>query len=468
VTASPERLAQLIEAIRPSPWVADLFDKQRDVLRSKARFKSVTTSRRGGKTIMLTALAADSLDASGFDEVTLYIARTRIGAKELIWSKLKGLARRYQLPWSFHESELRIETPAGGVLLVRGAEGADPEEEREKIRGLKVRRALLDEPDTYAGTMRVLLREVIEPALGDLRGDVIIAGTPGDVPAGAWFEISEAKIAKWTRFHWTIRDNPHFKDSAEYLTQVLADNHWSEDHPTYQREYLGKWSQDDSKQVYRYVQSYDVDAVPGYVAGEWVHTIGVDFGQTDSCAWVVLASHPHRSETYVVDVHKKAGLTPEQAADITRGYVTKYNPHVLVGDGGNLGGNIYIDAYNQRHYQGVAMVAATKSEKRAYIELLNGDLRATRLRFLKPQCEPLTDELLTLPWSDETRTHPHASYDDHAADAFLYSWRHHTAYLHSAPTKNTPTVHLTPDDDKYVEREEDEAREAAGREWWDA
>jgi len=237
VTVDPARLSQLVAALRPSPWVADLFPEQRAVVRDKSRFKAVTTSRRGGKTILLCALAAEALEASGPDEVTLYIAKTRSAARELIWGKLKALASTYSLPWTFNESTLRVETPRGGVLLVRAAEGSDPEDEREKLRGLKLRRALLDEPATYSGTLKVLLRDVIDPALGDLGGDVIISGTPGLVMAGTWFEISKGRISKWKTFHWTIRNNPFFKDAESYLASVLKDNGWTPDHPTYQREY---------------------------------------------------------------------------------------------------------------------------------------------------------------------------------------------------------------------------------------
>lgn len=198
----------------------------------------MTTSRRSGKTVLDTALAADSLEDSGHDEYTLYLARNRGVAKELFWPKIKGLHRQYNLPWHINETELRITTPRGGALLVKGAEGGDPEEEMEKLRGLKLRRVLCDEPSTYAHTLRKLLKDVIEPGLGDLRGDCIVNGTPGIVCSGAWHEISTgilppgdkrppSALGKWTRWHWDIRQNPFFKESELYLQEVLAENGWT-------------------------------------------------------------------------------------------------------------------------------------------------------------------------------------------------------------------------------------------------
>lgn len=442
-------LADILDAIKPKPWFSQLFTAQQKVFKAPGRFKVVTTSRRAGKTILLTTLAAEALENSGPDEVTLYIARTRSAAKELIWQKLKSLSTTHKLNWVFHEGTLRIETPAGGVLLVRGAEGSDPQEEREKIRGLKLRRALLDEPATYSGTLKILLRDVIEPAIGDLNGDIIITGTPGLVQAGSWYEISSGKIPKWKKFHWTIKDNPYFRNSESYLATVLVENHWTEDHPTYQREYLGRWSTDDSVTVYKFNRDRNtVTNLPDYNQDTWIHTIGVDFGMVDASAWSVLASPPHQNITYVIEAFKRTNLLPEQAAEVTQKLVKKYNPITVVGDAGGLG-KPYVEAYNRRF--GGRMLAANKTEKRAHIELLNGDLQAGRFLLLMPDAESLAEEMEQLPWADESRTKEHPAYPNHCVDSANYSWRHHRAYLATPAPKPAPRI--TPDSPEFWDNE---------------
>lgn len=473
MTLSAERLAQLVKAIKPPPWVDQLVPVQRHVALSNARWKALTTSRRAGKTVELVAEDADKLEQCHRGEAVLYIAKTRGTAKELAWDKFQALAEQYKLPWEFKVGDLRIETPRGGALLLRGAEGSDAEKERQKIRGLEVRHASIDEAQSIASTIKRLLRETIEPSLGKLRGSCTVAGTPGEVMAGGWYNIShkhEGCEDKWERFHWTIRDNPYFTDAEEYLAQVLAANGWTEDHPTFVREYLGLWKADESVQVYRYLQTRnDVASIPGYELS-WPHAIGVDFGQKDACAWTVLANRPGTREVYGVRSFKQHGLKPEDAAQVTGELVERYQPDVLVGDGGNLGGNVYIDAINERlgGRTKQQMVSAQKTEKRAYQELCNGDLQAARLRFLAPDCDELTGELETLPWANEARLKEHPAHDNHCADSMLYAWRHFSAHLFDAqPIVRDPLPGEIGYQQWLLERDTLAERERIARPWWE-
>lgn len=491
---TPERMAALARALRPSPWVMQLCDAQRAVALSRHRWKAVTTSRRGGKTVGLIAECADKLEQCGRGEVVLFLAKTRDAAKELAWDKLQALAESHGLPWEFKIGDLRIETPRGGVLLLRGAEGADAEKERQKIRGIKLRHAAIDEAQSIASTIRRLLRETIEPALGELRGSCTIAGTPGDVMAGGWYNIShkhEGCEDKWERFGWTIRDNPFFPEADAYLAQVLIDNHWTVEHPTYQREYEGMWCADDSVQVYRYLASRnDVETVDGYELS-WPSGIGQDFGQDDACSWTALTNQPGTEDVRGLFSFKLRGLKPSECADITGALVEILQPDILVGDGGNLGGNIYIDAINERLGERTRqqMVSAQKSEKRAYIELYNGDLRSGRVKFSRrlPRvlaerfaahpilsglgiegCEPLTSEYETLPWANAARLKEHAGHDNHCSDGALYIWRHFSAYLGGNDVKQPEPERGTEEYQTWLMEQDTEQHQLkASRKWWE-
>lgn len=491
---TPERLAQLVQAIKPPPYIEQLFPAQRAPVSSRGRWKALTTSRRAGKTIALIAECADRLEQCKRGEYVLYIAKTRDAAKELAWDKLVALDEQYKLGWTFRVGDLHIETPEGGVLLLRGAEGSDAEKERQKIRGLEVRHAALDEAQSYASTIRLLLRTTIEPSLGKLRGTCTVAGTPGEVMGGGWYNIShkhDGCETKWERYHWTVRENPHFPDAVAYLAGVLVDNQWTEENPTYQREYEGVWIADDSVQVYRYLASRNrVSSIPGYEL-EWPHGLGVDFGQDDACAWTLHANKPSTKKIFGVLSLKVRGLKPSECAEITGYLVAKTKPDVLVGDGGNLGGIVYIDAINERLVDttGQEMIGAQKSEKRAYIELLNGDLRAGLLLLcdgpvqwilddpdapavLKEAalhgCAPLMDEMETLPWANEARLKEHAGHANHCCDSNLYDWRHLSAYLSDAAPPRRDPVHGEPGYQEWLMNMDLEAERARiERPWWE-
>lgn len=420
-------------------------------------------------------MAATALECAGFDECVLYLAKDRQIAATLMWGKLHQIAREYKLPWSFNETTLRIDHPNGGFLLVRGAEGANPKEERDKLRGLKCKRVLIDEPATYAEILDELLSEVIEPALRIPRGDCVIAGTPGFICAGSWYEISTGKSgkkdrSKWKRFRWPGDRNPYGEPG--YLEKVKQENGFTDDDPLFRIEYHGEWTVSDALQVFRYVESRNcVDVVPGYDRRTWVHSLAVDFGIKDACAWTVVASHPHSRDTYVLESFKETGKRPDEAADITRALVEKYEPSVLVGDAGNLGGNLYVEAINERlgPRASANMIAAQKSEKRAHIDLLNNDFRAPRLFLLRETTKPLQKELLELPWANAQQREAHKAYDDHACDSLLYAFRHHSAYMHEAPspsTWRTPVRGEADYEQHLIDMEVEQSKALHERPWW--
>ncbi len=453
-----------IDSLAPV-YLRSLFVNQLRVVAQLALDKPVTRrvvalcGRRAGKTVMAGAALMWALQNAGFDEDVVYGARTRMVAKGLIWGKLKRIIDICGLTWKVNESELTITTDAGATLHVVGFDKAA---EVEKLRGMKLRLFVADEPATYSPLLGTLFRDIVDPALGDVRGSVLLCGTPGPTPVGTWYEVSCGKSERWRLHRWTILDNPHFPSPAEYLAEVLEENGWTEETVTYQREYMARWVADDSVLVYRYVPSRnDVLAVPPTN----IHTIGVDFGMNDETAWVVWGSAKHERATYGLHAHKQQGLLPEEAAQITAELCERYDPDVLVGDSGGLG-KPYVEAFNRRYAEQLnrRMKPAEKTEKRAHIEIMNNDWRAPRL-YLGPGMEAYSQELMHLPWHKDDRREEHPAYPNHCCDAGLYGYRHHTAYLSEAAPPKPPR--LTPDDDEWIEREAEGFREESGRDWWD-
>jgi hypothetical protein len=354
----------------------------------------------------------------------------------LIWARLERLNEDHKLGWKMYENEGLIEAPRGGKFRVFGF---DKLPELQKTRGYKIRLAIFDEPATYADKLELLIRECVGPALSDLRGTLIINGTPGSVCAGFWYECSTGVRKRYTTFHWSVLDNPKFpRDAREMLREEMQENGWTEEDATYQREWMARWVNDPEAQVYKFTIDRNlIKELPAdYVeqGGGWMFTLGVDFGYSpDPCAWAVLGSPRNSKVTYVVHEEQHLELLPDEAAAVTARLVERFDPGKVVGDPAAAE---YIAEWNRRWSDQSKswMHPAKKLGKKDAIEVTNGELRASRFLVYGPGCPNLPHEAQHLPWKNEKRDEEHPSYPNHSCDAgFLYAAREHRAYLNEVP-----------------------------------
>ena len=97
-----------------------------------------------------------------------YIAPTRVQAKQIAWEELKSLVKN--IPGTkINESELRVDLPNKGRIMVLGAENPDA------LRGLYLDYAVLDE---VADMPKTVWSTVLRPALADREGGALFIGTP--------------------------------------------------------------------------------------------------------------------------------------------------------------------------------------------------------------------------------------------------------------------------------------------------
>lgn len=436
------RRKRLREAIH-----GELHERQLRVVAEENRFIAMLCGRRAGKTELLARLIALALIDAGHNEWVVYAARTLSIARDLIWAHLVRINESHQLGWKMYEQKGMLKTPTGARFRVLGV---DKKPEIQKIRGYKLRLAIFDEASTYQEHLEEAVKDCAEPALFDLRGKLILSGTPGVVCDGYWYEASTGTKPKGAKkdwkpkyavHSWTVRENPLLgRDVEEALREVREDNGWEEDDPTYQREYMGEWVEDPSALVYKFVAKRNTcEKLPEeFDPKTWLCTLGIDFGMTDECAWCVLGSPRHSKDIYVLHVEKHSELLPDQAAAITATLIEKYRPVRIVGDGGGVG-KPYVQEFNRRwaQGQGITVSLAEKVDKVGAISLLNGDLRGggekkghARIKLLLPASEELAREVKHLPWLDAAHTKENPSFPNHAADAFLYAWRSHTSYWH--------------------------------------
>ena len=251
-----------------------------------------------------------------------------------------------------------------------------------------------------------------------------------------------------------LSDNPSV-DQADYLANLERLD------PTTRKQLLeGVWVRDAGGLVYRYTDANAVDEAPKVTQ----EILALDFGFTDATAFVILGWRPHDSTVYVTRAWKRSGMTPSEVGEEVASLERAHHFVRIVGDVGGLGKG-YVEEARRRF--SMPIEPAEKSNKRGYVDLLNGDLARGRVRVVRAACEPLIKEWLELPWSED-RSKEVEGFDNHCADACLYGWRAACAYLEEPeevkPTPGTPEAYIA-EEEEAVERRIAELSGTTERDW---
>lgn len=427
---------------------ADLFPEQLAVMDDPSPRIAMCCSRRAGKTEVAGRMIAIELLKAGHNHHVLFAARTLARARQIIWPILEKINDEYSLGWTMSQHIGQIVTEDGGIFSLLGVDDANA---AEKVRGSKYRLAVCDESATYENLLERLVIDCLEPGTLDFspRGRIVLAGTPGYSRAGYWYAVSTGGKKGWSSHYWTLVNNPHIKNVEEELRSLRESNGWTEEEPTYRREYVGEWVADESTLVYAALERRntckELPAAPGGMALEawireaWLVTVALDVGYTDEAAVVAIGSPPHSQDIYVLDCFVKAGLRADEQAALLKEFRDKYKPVRTVIDAGGQGKLVHGE-FNQRYAKtaGGIAIAAKKQGKVEAIGMMNTDLRAGKMKAYLPAAVDVMNEWTQLPWADDDKTKIHPAYKNHASDATLYAWREHKAFLTKpAPREQT-------------------------------
>lgn len=406
------------------------FGPQRAFILDESRLKTGLCSRRAGKTV---GCAADLLfTAKSIPGITnLYVTLSRKNAKRIIWKDLMRINTKFALGGIVDNQELSItfkhDEGEESVVYITGAKDA---EEIEKFRGLALYKVYIDECQSFRAYIKELVDDVLEPALTDYNGFLILIGTPGPIAAGYFYDCCHSD--GFAHHHWTMRDNPYIEIKSgmtvdDILARIRKRKGISEVDPTYRREYLGEWVHDSNALVYKYdVKKNNYNNLP---QGDMNYILGIDIGYDDADAIAVLGYSFNSPGVFLVEEFVQNKLTISDLAEHIKVLQTKYNPVKMVMDAGALGKKIQ-EEIQQRH--GLVIEAAEKARKVEFIELLNDDLRTGRLK-VKPDTKCAQDFML-VQWDFEKSTNAKRVisdvYHSDITDAVLYAWREarHYAY----------------------------------------
>lgn len=410
------------------------FDRQIDFFRSPGkRFRTAVCSRRAGKTI---GIAADMIDTCIKEEgsTCLYITITKQNVRNIIWTDLMKILDDYKLNAKVDNTRLSIKFENGSKIA---CEGVKDRQEIEKMRGWKLKKAYLDEAQSFRPYLKDLVKDIIIPALRDHRGTLYMTGTPGPVLAGPFYDYTQSEM--WGNYHWTAFDNPHMHnpESGLDLEATLQEERELFDidmnDAGYQRETYGKWVEDLNSLVFRFSKRKNIyRELP--TEGDWYYIFGIDIGFNDADAIAVLGYNTHHKKVYLVDEVLKRKQDITSLVEEIKSLQSEYNPIKMVMDAGALGKKVQ-EEIQQRHE--LVIDAAEKSRKVEFIELLNDDLH--RGKFKAYENSIFEDDSMRVQWDRESkirnpeRPKISTTYHSDICDAVLYAWRECRHYLSQAP-----------------------------------
>jgi hypothetical protein len=359
---TPEKKAALLDAISNKDKTQAqnrfdlkkvLFKEQLEVTESDAKNLVVVTSRRAGKSTMIAAYLLTCAMKTP-ESVHLYVSLTKASARNIIWAMLTRMIEDYSLPFTYNEHTLSIKGSNRSRILI---EGAHDQNSIERLRGMALHTAVIDEAQSFPTSLATsLVSEIIAPSLKDYDGKMMLAGTPcvtgKSVLALAW--NGDKPYKGYTKYHWNVTHNikfPRFVNGVStpdtYLKEIRDETGYKETDGGYIREFIGKFTNDSDSLVYGFDEDRDTcDELPS--GHEWNYIVAADAGYVDSDAILCLAfSYTHRI-AYVVECYSEAGQDFSSFAEKIAEFNDKYKPIDTIIDPAG-GGKKVVEELNSRY-----------------------------------------------------------------------------------------------------------------------
>jgi len=373
-----------------------------------------------------------------------YIALTFDSAHEIMWPVLLDLDKRFQLRSIFTESNLTMKLPNGSSLRLFGA---DMKNFINRLKGVKCPAIAIDEAQDFGPHLESLIYDVLEPSLADFKGSWLsLTGTPGPFPRGLFYEMSEQKKYGYSVHRWSLFQNPYLPDPRGFVEKIKTKRGLTDEHPTIQREYYGKWVLDVESLLIQYEEARNTFSdLPE--STEWHYILGVDIGHKDSDAIAVIAYSDKSKTAYLVEELITARQDLSELERQLNTLIEKYHPHSIIMDEGGLGKKI---GEEFRRRKGIAVEAADKSRKMENVALLNDALRCgtfkarSTSRFVSDSYQVQIDYDRSTP----DRLVVKSGFHSDIIDAVLYAFKKCPSWSYQEP----PPV-LKPGSQPWIDRE---------------
>jgi hypothetical protein len=505
----------------------DEHPAQLDATIDPAKQISIRVGRGGAKTTTKRVRAVIKLLWLRNQRVG-FAATSADHARELNWDPLKRVCEAYGIRFGGRDPDVSfLDTKmimtchrTGSIYRLRGVED---KRDAEKFRGFPLAEFQVDECGSFPPELLLyLLEECVQPRQGEAlalppgllpwllelededdfdvppellaehRGGITLLGsTPPSMLRGEFYEVTREGSTRhrpyelrdredykgWLGYSshtWTLLDVVSLPRARERFPALVAlweaalrkkeEKGWSDDHPIWMREYLGKWSANNTATVFRF-RPHDADGKPwnewdpfgnapleGAAAlkvaiaalpkdvGTWHHVVEMDMGSRDPFACNVFSFAPADPQRQIIHTFafERTGMYPKLIAEILigpeavdrclRGLPAEPYAGLFGLTGWPDAVTIDADQATIDELAKVYGVRAKKAEKKAdykygAIELVNGDLVDGRIKILKDS--PLAKQIAVLQWKPDEFGNPREdkAQANHSTDTLIYGRR---------------------------------------------
>lgn len=392
-----------------------------------SRFIAAQCSRRAGKTNALALKFFKTLHTHP-GSLCLYIALTRESARNIMWSVMQDFEDRFNLGLIFTESNLTVTHPNGARLQMFGA---DMKNFIRRLKGIKTPGVAIDEAQDFGVHLETLIEDILTPTLTDYDDSwLALTGTPGPVPLGYFYNVTQEAKFGFSLHKWTLYDNPYLPSAKAFVEELKVKRQWDESNPTLRREWYNEWVLDRESLLIKYDNAKNhYESLP---ANKWHHIMGVDLGLRDSDAIAILAWSENTKDIYLIHETITADQDITSLSHQIEALIKRYDVEKIVMDTGGLGAKI-AEEFTRR--KGIPVKAADKKRKMENIAFLNEWLRLGSFKAKANSTFAADSFRVQIDWDKTTpdRIVVKDNFHSDIIDSVLYAFRESPAWTHIEP-----------------------------------
>ncbi len=445
------------------------FPAQDAFINDKSPFLAAQCTRRAGKTNGLAMRLYNTM-CKHPGTLSRYIALTHGSAEDILWPVLQQMDEIYSWNAKFNVADLSMTIPNGAKLKLIGA---DTKNFIKRLKGAKSPAIAIDEAQDFGPHLQSLIDDVLTPTMADYDDAwLAITGTPGLIPSGTFFDITNSTIGGYSVHKWSIFDNPYLPNAKKFVEDLKLRNKWEDDNPSYMREWLNKWVLDLDSLLIKYnAQVNHYEEIPKDLHLSYI--LGVDIGMRDADALAVLGWSEQTHDIYLVEELITNGQDITELSTQIEYMMRRYDLQKIIMDEGALGKKI---AEEIRRRKRIPVQAADKARKMENVAFLNDWLRLGRFKAKKNSRFATDSTMVQIDWEKTTpdRLVVKDSFHSDIIDSVLYAFKESPAFTYEKAKQNP--VKDTKEYDEYFAQEmfehnfkrikqEKEAKDGNGMNW---